>query len=207
MNGVLGMTKIKHLIFDVDGVLVESEHVNFVSLKMAANLFNFDITVEEDKLLGAIPTFAKLEFLESKYQRKLGALDRTIFMAKKFDFLLEMAHLLEFNPHAHAVMKNAKERGLIITCASNARPQYLAIVLERLGVTQYVDDYVGNTSGFKHKPDPAMFLHMAAKYNTEPHECLIFEDQEKNIAQAQLVGFNTRTVKSFTDVNLDGENI
>lgn len=55
----------KAFIFDIDGVLVDSEYQNYISLRDSLKeVLGIDFTFEEDKELGPIPTYKKLEYIK-----------------------------------------------------------------------------------------------------------------------------------------------
>lgn len=191
-------------IFDVDGVLVESEYANFVSLKKVANDFDMDLTKAEDLMLGPIPTTEKLKYLEQKYARSFSHDEVQSFFKSKFDYLKENFSHISINPHARLTIKKFFDRGDIIAIVSNARTEYINIIVDLLGIEEFVDIYLGNDSGFRTKPNPDMFLWLARKYLLKPEQCYIYEDCPKNVELVQKVGFRPVIIKSFDDLrNVD----
>lgn len=187
-------------IFDVDGVLVESAYANFISLERVAKEFGFVISYEEDKRLHAIPTTKKLEYLETKYNRKLSGAERVEFIHRKFEYLKQVFSEVKINPYARDTIAAFHTRGDIITLASNARTEYLEIVINLLGIDDYISSYLGNNSGFAAKPKPDMFIHLTRKYGKMFSNCHIYEDTPENVEIAAQMGYKFTIIKHFEDL-------
>ena len=187
-------------IFDVDGVLVESAYANYLSLHRVAKEFGFSISYEEDKTLHAIPTSKKLEYLEAKYNRKLSGAERAQFIHLKFEYLKQVFSEIEINPYARDTIAAFHKQGDIITLASNARVEYLRIVMDLLGIEEYVSSYLGNNSGFAAKPRPDMFMYLTRKYGKMFSNCHIYEDTPENLEMPKEMGYKCTIIKRFEDL-------
>ena len=192
---------MKHLkIFDVDGVLVDSAYANYLSLKATANEFDMDLSFEEDCTLHAIPTTEKIKYLEQKHNRKLSTFDTLQFIKKKFDNLLLNFDQIAVNPWAQETIKRLVEMDNIVCIASNARVEYIDIVIKMLGVKDEISGRYGNNSGFKFKPEPDMFVDFAQKFNVPYSDCLIIEDTIENVRIPAELGFKFQIIYKFDDL-------
>mgnify|MGYP003591648148 CR=1 FL=1 len=192
---------MKHLkIFDVDGVLVDSAYANYLSLKATANEFDMDLSFEEDCTLHAIPTTEKIKYLEQKHNRKLSTFDTLQFIKKKFDNLLLNFDQIAVNPWAQETIKRLVEMDNIVCIASNARVEYIDIVIKMLGVKDEISGRYGNNSGFKFKPEPDMFVDFAQKFNVPYSDCLIIEDTIENVRIPAELGFKFSIITVFEEI-------
>ena len=192
---------MKHLkIFDVDGVLVDSAYANYLSLKATANEFDMDLSFEEDCTLHAIPTTEKIKYLEQKHNRKLSTFDTLQFIKKKFDNLLLNFDQIAVNPWAQETIKRLVEMDNIVCIASNARVEYIDIVIKMLSVKDEISGRYGNNSGFKFKPEPDMFVDFAQKFNVPYSDCLIIEDTIENVRIPAELGFKFSIITVFEEI-------
>lgn len=187
-------------IFDVDGVLVDSAYANYLSLKATANEFDMDLSFEEDCVLHAIPTTEKIKYLESKHNRKLSTFDTLQFVKKKFDYLLSNFDQIAVNPWAKETIQRLVADGNIVCLASNARVEYLDIVIKMIGVKEEISGRYGNNSGFKFKPEPDMFVDFAQKFDVPYSDCLIIEDTIENVRIPAELGFKFQIIYKFDDL-------
>ena len=187
-------------IFDVDGVLVDSAYANYLSLKATANEFDMDLSFEEDRVLHAIPSAEKLKYLEQKHGKKLSTLDTIQFIRRKFEHLLSVFDRVEVNPWAQETIKRLVNDGNTVCIASNARVEYLDIVIDMIGVKDEISGRYGNNSGFKFKPAPDMFVDFAEKFNVPFSDSLIIEDTVENVKLPAELGFKFQIVDKFEDI-------
>ena len=194
------MLNIKTCIFDIDGVLVDSAYANYVSLKRSANDFDMDLSFDEDKILHAIPTVKKIEYLERKFDKTLSPDQKREFLTKKFNYLVDDFDLITVNPFARDFIVEQYCSGKSIFLASNARVQYISMIVDILGIKSQVSSYFGNDSGLKYKPDPEMFITCSTLARNKYTECMIYEDTEENLIQPKKLGFNTKIITKFSDL-------
>ena len=195
---------IKAFIFDVDGVLVDSEYQNYVSLRDSLKeVFNIDITLDEDKKLGPIPTFKKLEILKEKYKFQVNEEQYLRFMELKFSLLLKEFSNVHVNQNIPEIFKFLKSKKAKIGIVSNARKVYVEFVIDVLGSSEYVDYFVGNDSRFKPKPFPDMYVHAMEVLGVSPSETLIFEDSDVGIAAARSANANVFEVSDSSYLTLE----
>lgn len=197
------MSHPKLFVFDIDGVLVESAKANYLSLNSAVKeVFGFDVPYELELLMGSIPSSKKIEIILAAFNTKASAEELASFKKKKFEYLLEYFELVEFNPNVREVFESLKRTGAKIAMVSNARNEYVELIIERLGVKHLVDFYVGSDCGLKAKPNPAMYLYAMAKLGESPKETIIFEDSNVGIAAARSSGARVYEIGSYLDLNL-----
>lgn len=193
------MTQIQHVIFDIDGVLVESEDANHFSLMNAMAKYGF-VDDCSDYLRRPIPTTEKLKYLEASQAIKLTSAEREDFMTVKFASLLECMHLIRINPIAVPCIRSLIDNGITVSFASNARLDYVRIILKLLGLDAQDYLHLGNDSGLPAKPSPDMFLHTASALNLLPKQILVVDDASVNIDAAAETGFQTLEIITFNDL-------
>ena len=185
--------KIKAIIFDLDGVIVDTAIFHFQAWKKLANTMDFELTEAQNEQLKGISRLESLDILleigkidsisdEEKQQlatRKNEWYRENILKMTPRDILPGVKNFLEELKKAHykiAIGSSSKNAGTI---------------LERIGMKDFFDVVVDGTKITRSKPDPEVFLKGAQELNIPPEQCLVFEDAESGIEAAKNAGMKT----------------
>jgi HAD superfamily hydrolase (TIGR01509 family) len=76
-------------------------------------------------------------------------------------------------------------------------------MMEKAGLTKYIDYMVSNEDVENGKPDPEMYVKAMTHFGCEPQECLIVEDTENGIKAARAAKANLLVVKDVNETNLE----
>ena len=198
------MGQISAFIFDVDGVLVDSEFANFVSLNLALEKhLNVSIKFSDDQELGPIPTFKKLEILSKRFNVSISEETKAAFLKDKFIFLQDEIKNgnVKFNTEAKSIFEYLKKFGCKTGIVSNARTEYLNQVKEILGITDLVDVCISNDFNLLTKPNPAMYLRAMSDLGVSPKSTIVFEDSEIGIKAAKDSCANVFRINNLSNLN------
>lgn len=194
--------KIKAIIFDMDGVLVEAKEWHYKALNRALGLFGYQIS-RYDHLTSydGLPTSKKLEMLslESGLPKEL----HQFINEMKQIYTMEIVYA-ECKPqfvHEYALSK-LKAKGFKLAVASNSIRHTVEVMMEKSKLDGYLDQIISASDVLKPKPDPEIYLTSIAKLGLIPEECLIVEDNENGIKAARASGAHVLVVKNVHDVNL-----
>lgn len=200
VNNLQIKQNIKAVIFDMDGTIIQTEHIwkqatQDVLVRRGFMTFNDDQQKEMLSLSG-------IGLLESaKVLKKLFNLkDSADFLAAETK---QIAHELfasnvEFIDGFELFHKKLKLSLIPTSIATNADKASLKLLDQKMnlykffGKNLYSIEHVGN----KAKPDPALFLHAAAKLNVQPHECVVFEDSIFGFKAAAAAGMKCIAIKN-----------
>ena len=97
-------------------------------------------------------------------------------------------------------------RDLPMGVGSNAEPENIALVLDETGLRGYFRAVVDGHQVRHPKPDPEVYLRVAELLETDPAECIVFEDSHSGAAAAVAAGMRVIGI-STTDDNLSGTAI
>ena len=97
-------------------------------------------------------------------------------------------------------------RDLPMGVGSNAEPENIALVLDETGLRQYFRAVVDGHQVRHPKPHPEVYLRVAELLETDPAECVVFEDSHSGAAAAVAAGMRVIGI-STTDDNLPGTSI
>jgi beta-phosphoglucomutase-like phosphatase (HAD superfamily) len=192
---------IKLIVFDLDGVLIDSKEIHFNALNLALNEFGSDYIIsrkEQDTVFEGLTTNVKLDIL-TKTKGLPSDLHKDIwrrkqeYSAKLFESTSEDEDLVD-------IFKFIKSRGVKIAVASNSIRQTLDTCLKSLGVWNYVDHSLSNEDVKRPKPDPQIYNRCMDYLMTEPKETVIFEDSEIGLRAANATGAKVEKVLNRKDI-------
>jgi HAD superfamily hydrolase (TIGR01509 family) len=195
------MAKIKAVLFDMDGVLIEAKDWHFEALNKALELFGMKIS-RYDHLVtyDGLPTQMKLEMLS--VERGLPLYLHQFINDMKQVYTLEMVHALckpRFH-HEYALSK-LKEDGYHITVCSNSIVNTIKVMMEKASLMQYLDFYLSAQDVPAPKPEPFIYQAAMKKLGLKPEECMIVEDNENGIKAAKASGAWVMEVDEVDEVN------
>ncbi len=165
------------IIFDLDGVLVDSRDMHYKALNCALKNVseNYVINREEHlSLYDGLPTSRKLAMLT---ERKGLPVDKhQQIWEDKQKATLEIFSELEHDYELMYYFQQLKQRGYQVAVASNSIRNTVKLVLLKLGVLEFVDYYVSNEDVTRNKPFPEMYWKCMTACNALPKDTVIFED-------------------------------
>jgi HAD superfamily hydrolase (TIGR01509 family) len=102
--------------------------------------------------------------------------------------------------HQYALSR-LKSDGYGIAVCSNSIRNSVRMMMEKAGLDEYLNFYLSNQDVNKGKPDPEMYSKAIEKFQLQPDECLILEDNENGIKAALASGAHLLKVETVLDVN------
>ncbi|KTD15921.1 HAD-IA family hydrolase [Legionella israelensis] len=196
---------IKLVLFDLDGVLVDSREHHYVALNRALADIDerFVISKREHlQIYDGLSTKRKLQML-TKERGLDTALHEKIWQKKqKFTFQV-IDELLKPDPQITALFKQLKADGLKIYVCSNSIRETIKLILLKMELMPYVDYFLSNEDVASAKPHPEMYWTAMIKEKVLPKETLIVEDSYVGRTAALSSGANLCAVKSPAEVCID----
>ena len=191
---------IKGLIFDLDGVLVDTKIIHFDALNFALKTLNIEQISFKDHLniYDGLPTIEKLKILNKKKKLKKKHFKKIINLKQnKTKFFLNKH--LKFNNKIYKTF-NKLSKKYKICIATNAINQTLEICIKKLKLKRFIFKSFSNTDVFNNKPHPEVYLRCLVDMGLKPNETLIFEDSSHGVLAAQESGCHLFTVKNLSDI-------
>ena len=166
---------IKTIIFDLDGVLIESKEIHFKALNEALP-DQYKISYEEHlSTYDGLPTRRKLNLL-TRDKDLPKSLHEQISKAKSEETKKVLFDTIKPRMEFTKIFMALSNAGYKIACASNAVRSTVDTALECLKLTKYFDVIYSNEDVEKPKPHFEMYFKIMLDLNSKPNETLILED-------------------------------
>ncbi len=183
---------IKAIIFDRDGVLIDSEGLHINSAKAA--LAELGVTFDENDakiLIGRHPSDYREQFLK-KYNvdwDDYAARQKTIY----YKLLDPNAILIK---ESAALARILKKKGFKIGLATSSGRDGTIRILKETGLTKVFDAVIAKEDCNERKPSPESYLLTARKLGVNPKECIAIEDTSLGLEAAKRAGMKCIVIKT-----------
>jgi HAD superfamily hydrolase (TIGR01509 family) len=180
------MTTLGAIVFDFDGLIVDTEGAGFISWREVYERFGAELSLDDwSHATGYVGGFDPAPHLEQMLGRKL---DWSQILpgreARNWELTLQAKTL----PGIDLLFHNAKERGLPIGVASNSGHGWVEEGLKRLGLRTMVDAIVTRDMVMNPKPAPDVYLKTVQTLGIEPNRVVALEDSEPGCRAAKQAG-------------------
>jgi len=179
------MRELKAVIFDMDGVLVDSEP------------WHYEIETTLFKKLG-------LNVSEELHHTYIGTAGDLMYsdLKEKFEILLTLEELLKWdeeyrinifsemrginpNPGVIELLKELKTSGIKLAVATSSVPGIVEMILKKCGIDSFFETVITTVQAGKSKPAPDVYMLAAERIGISPENCVVFEDSFNGIRAAK----------------------
>lgn len=177
------MKRFDLIIFDLDGLLIDSERIALEQFLLTAKEYN--IALNHEDYLQCIGANAKRvdEILSTALA---GQIEYPRFKAAwraRYKTLVEH-QAIPLKPGAIEILTDIRSRQQPVCLATSTETLQARVKLENAGISEYFDSIIGGDQVDRSKPAPDIFLTAAAKFNVMPQNCLVLEDSENGVKAA-----------------------
>ncbi len=197
------MSKLYGLIFDVDGIIVDTEAVNArASIKIFADLLGVEGVVRRDFEAGLgrgaeeyVKAGARVHGLElTEEQIKKATQVRQEYFLK----ILSQEPLPPFPGVLELMDKAMKDKNFRVAIATSGTLEKSRAVLKAANVPYRKMVYINGDHVKNKKPDPELFLLAAERIGIEPANCVVIEDAPNGVQAAKAAGAKCIAVTNST---------
>lgn len=196
------MLQPKGIIFDFDGVLVDTEWAIYQSWVHLFAREGQEISIETySPCLGAgYSHWNPADYLESltgkKYDWDTETPKRQAMLEADLEEMGLMSGALELLNFCH-------DNRIPMAVASSSSRRWVAGWLEKLGIMHFFKGVFTRTDGYPVKPDPTLFLTARQCLEVPAHECIIIEDSENGTISAQRADIPCAAIPNRMTVHSD----
>ncbi len=186
-------TKIRAVIFDMDGVLVDSEPL--INAAAIAMFKEKGLTVQPTDFLPFVGT-GEERYIGGVAEKYHFPLDLTEAKRRTYEIYLDLVPLeLEAFPGGYDFVLACRKAGLRVAVASSADKIKVVANLQKIRLPlEFWDTVVTGERVKRKKPAPDIFLIAAQDMNVEPAACVVVEDAVNGIQAAQAAGMRCLAV-------------
>ncbi|MFC7391604.1 HAD family hydrolase [Scopulibacillus cellulosilyticus] len=196
---------IKAIVFDFDGMILDTETQSFRSMQKMYEKYHVELPFELwSKAIGARGGFDAVKYLEDQTGKEI---DTAAFYKEREKIFLELIDQEDILPGVESVLETAQKLGLRIGLATSSQTGWAAGHLERLGILDYFE-YICTGDDVKNaKPDPEIYLKVVEHFGVKPQEAIAFEDSLNGALAAKRAGMFCVVVPNYVTKNMAFEDI
>jgi HAD superfamily hydrolase (TIGR01509 family) len=179
---------IKAIIFDMDGVLVDSEPFHVEIVKRQFELNKLLISAEEHHQYMGVASDVMWQDIAKRHSLEI-AVEELIAQnkAESIRYFKEIKEIPVMNGLVD-VLEILSQKRYPMAVASSSFQEIIEIILERTGLRKYFQQVVSSQEAGRSKPEPDVFLLAAKRLKVNPEECLVIEDSANGIKAAKAAG-------------------
>jgi HAD superfamily hydrolase (TIGR01509 family) len=177
---------IRAVIFDMDGVIVDSEPAHIEAEKQIMMQHGVEVTAED--LRPYTGTTAEFEFTDLISKHHLRTTPGQLINEKDVILFELLEKETQPTKGVIALIKDLKQHGLKLGIASSGRAKLVFYFLRKLKIEHLFDAVVCAEDITHSKPHPEIFLKAAERLREEPEKCLVIEDSKLGVEAAKSAG-------------------
>lgn len=192
------------IVFDLDGVLIDSKTIHFDALNDALRALDPDYVItkeEQENIYEGLPTKAKLSLL-NKYKGLPEERFDSVWRLKQDITNMMFSNITE-DKELIRLLSIIKENNINIAVASNSIHRTVFDCLEGLGILELIDYVVSNEDVKNPKPHPEMYWKAMSHFGVIADETVIFEDSLVGKLAARDSKANLIEIKNRSDLTIE----
>ncbi|MGL2994523.1 HAD family hydrolase [Flavobacterium sp. TSSA_36] len=179
---------IQTVIFDMDGVIVDTEPVHRYAYYQLFEELNITVTEEMYTSFTGFSTRNTFQFLKNQFNLQQEVEDLIQEKRNRFNDAFDTKEDLTLLDGVENLIKDLHQNGMQLIVASSASKVTIDRVFTRFNLHQYFSHIVSGEDFPQSKPHPAIFEH-AASLSTAPKEnCIVIEDSTNGVKAANAAG-------------------
>ena len=189
------MSKLKAVLFDLDGTLIDSEYFHYQCWVDILKEFSQYLTYEEwvEKYAG-IPLPENCATMIERYKLDI-ALPKLMEWREEQSITGFSTRDIALMPHVLETLAYYKSKGLKLAVVTASPGPDVEVIFKRNGLGHFFDLMITRTDVTISKPDPECYLLCCKKLGIEKDECIVFEDTLNGLKAAKAAGLTCYVVQ------------
>ncbi len=202
----------KAVIFDLDGVIVDTAKYHYLAWKNVAKQLGFEFTKAQNEILKGVSRVKSLEKLVVLANTSISDKEKEALLISKNEEYLGYVNTMksdEILPQILNVLDFLDSNN--IKYALGSASKNAPLILKKIGLYDRFTAIVDGNDVSKAKPDPEVFLVGAKKLDMKPEQCIVIEDavsgvEAANNANMLSIGIGEQSVLHHADIILKDTN-
>ena len=194
---------IQTVIFDMDGVIVDTELVHRYSYYKQFEELGIEVPEDMYTSFTGLSTRNTFQILKDYFQLENEVEDMILRKRAIFNDAFDNNKDLTLLDGVEILIKDLHKNGMQLIVASSASKMTIDRVFRRFDLHQYFSHIVSGEDFPKSKPDPAIFLHAASLSIGEKENCIVIEDSTNGVKAAKAAHLFCIGYNSFHSKNQD----
>jgi HAD superfamily hydrolase (TIGR01509 family) len=179
-------TGIKALIFDFDGLILDTESPDYQSWQEIYQAYGGSLSFSEwARWIGTIGAFDPYAYLEEQVGHPI---DRAAIRALRRARFAELVAGQPVLPGVREYIHRARSLGIKLGIASSSSREWILSHLGPLGLEAYFDSVSGSDDVERTKPDPGVYLAALSALEVKAHQAIALEDSPNGVLAAKRAG-------------------
>ena len=192
---------LKAVIFDMDGVIVNSEPLHHLAYKKMFEEFKLNVSNSLYESFTGQSTYSICEQLCEIFDLKVDANSLVLSKRKHFKIIFENDSSFEMIDGAMNLIKDYFENNLTLVLASSASMTNIERIFKKFDLNKFFKAKISGADLKESKPNPEIFIKAAQLAGFKKEECIVIEDSTSGIAAAKsaqiyCVGYDSLNSKN-----------
>jgi HAD superfamily hydrolase (TIGR01509 family) len=179
---------IKTVIFDMDGVIVDTEPVHHYAFRQHFKQLNIDVSPEMYASFTGNSTRNVFQKLKNHFQLTQDIVELIDTKRHLFNEAFDKKEDLFLLDGVENLIKELHQNGMQLVLASSSAKVTINRIFIRFNLHQYFTHIVSGEDFENSKPDPAIFNHAVILSQTSKENCIVIEDSTNGIIAAKAAG-------------------
>lgn len=179
---------IKAVLFDMDGLMVDTESLATEAFIHSAKKQGYDMTKEETLMVLGFTTKSIYEFWENYFKNSDVSGKQLVDDHYKYIENVLFTTGPKKMPYIEELLRYLKENNYKVAVASSSNMNHIINNMEKTGLKKYIDGFASGAEVKNGKPAPDVFLLAAERLGVEPKKCLVLEDSKAGVIAGSSAG-------------------
>ena len=189
-------TMIKAVIFDMDGLMVNTEPLQSRSFEEVIKTYGKKPVLNEHGLVHRVGVRGDKNFQEMKIKYHIDEELMTLRQKRRVVYEKLLQEGVSAMPGLFSLLRILQEKDIPIAIASGSPRKHITIIAQHLHISNYFTVVISGEDVKHGKPDPECFIKASSALGLPVEECLVIEDAESGVHAAKQIGMKVIAIPS-----------